>query len=220
MKEQDARLEENPKISNLLMVELICSKICHDLIGPVNGLSMGVELFRDSDADKMVQEHLNLLQSSLDKMASFLNFIRQAYGFTHGRKSLDEKAFRTLCEELLGKKNIQLILSLASESKLFLTAEHTKLFLQIVLQLSEFLPRGGMMSVEEVEGRVAVKVSGFYITVPSEIQQFVENQNIFLSPRLIQMKIIYDYLDALGMKISFINHSKGVENPCVEIVIC
>jgi histidine phosphotransferase ChpT len=64
---------------NLRVVELLCSRLCHDLISPVAALSNGLELLADDDGSG-AQEISGLLTLSAGQAAGRLMFFRTAYG--------------------------------------------------------------------------------------------------------------------------------------------
>ena len=63
----------------LRIAELMCSRLCHDLISPVAAVSNGLELLGD-EADDMGSEITSLLSFSVGQAAGLLMFFRVAYG--------------------------------------------------------------------------------------------------------------------------------------------
>lgn len=61
------------------ILELIASRICHDLVSPVGAISNGVELIEDM-GDGAEKEALNLISSSATQAAIRLKCFRLAYG--------------------------------------------------------------------------------------------------------------------------------------------
>ena len=63
----------------LMLVELLCSRLCHDVISPVGAVSNGLELVTEygdgKDSDAMA-----LVTSSAQQAVDKLNFFRVAYG--------------------------------------------------------------------------------------------------------------------------------------------
>ena len=63
----------------LRVAELICSRICHDLISPLSAINNGLELLNES-GDGLVPDLINLIGSSTSHALDRLSFYRTAYG--------------------------------------------------------------------------------------------------------------------------------------------
>lgn len=61
------------------VMELMCARLCHDLIGPVAAVNNGVELVRDF-GDEMQGEALELIGESASRASKLLQFYRVAFG--------------------------------------------------------------------------------------------------------------------------------------------
>ncbi|MSO76029.1 MAG: hypothetical protein EXQ87_03830 [Alphaproteobacteria bacterium] len=69
---------------DLKIVELLCSRLCHDLIGPIGAINNGLELLSDYDPS-MADDVLPLLTTSAKQAWDRLAFFRAALGFGGGR---------------------------------------------------------------------------------------------------------------------------------------
>jgi histidine phosphotransferase ChpT len=65
------------------LLELICARLCHDLVGPVSAISNGVELVTEFGED-MRGEALALIAQSASEAAHRLQFFRVAFGSAAG----------------------------------------------------------------------------------------------------------------------------------------
>ena len=61
------------------VLELFCSRICHDLISPVTVINNGMELLEDDPGD-MLENIRDLLMNSASEGAGKLQYFRLAYG--------------------------------------------------------------------------------------------------------------------------------------------
>ena len=61
------------------VAELLCSRLCHDLISPVAALNNGMELLSDDSAE-MIGDVAELLTFSAAQASTRLQFYRVAYG--------------------------------------------------------------------------------------------------------------------------------------------
>jgi len=64
---------------DLRVLELVCSRLCHELISPVSAVNNGMELVADGGAD-MLYEVSELLTNSAAEASGILQFYRIAYG--------------------------------------------------------------------------------------------------------------------------------------------
>ncbi len=68
---------------DLRVLHLLCSRLCHDLVGPVGAINNGVELVREFGSGND-EEAMDLVASSADQAAARLKFFRVAYGLATG----------------------------------------------------------------------------------------------------------------------------------------
>jgi histidine phosphotransferase ChpT len=65
------------------LLELICARLCHDLVGPISAIGNGVELVTEFGED-MRGEALALIAQSASEAARRLQFFRVAFGSAAG----------------------------------------------------------------------------------------------------------------------------------------
>src|ERR1700743_3868637 len=66
-------------IKELQMAELLCTRLCHDLTGPIGAIANGAEFLSDEGFDLQGQA-VELITSSATQAVSRLQFYRKAYG--------------------------------------------------------------------------------------------------------------------------------------------
>ncbi len=146
------------------VMELLCSRLCHDLISPVMAINNGMELMAE-DSGNMADDIRELLTMSAGAAASKLQFYRIAYGLggqSAAPVGLAEagRLTRGLVED--GKIDVDWPKN-GEASSVELTREATKLLLNLVLLGIEALPRGGTVKVRvQTSGapEIAVVASG------------------------------------------------------------
>lgn len=74
----------SPDEQDLNFTSLICSRLCHDLVGPVGAISNGIELMEMEDDLSEAGDALDLLRHSADNAARRLKFLRLAFGSSGG----------------------------------------------------------------------------------------------------------------------------------------
>lgn len=151
-------------MSQLDLIAHLCSRLCHDLVGPVSAVGNGVELMEEEDDADMQKQALELLAHSADLAARRLKFYRLAFGAAGGEGvPIQLTEARATCQDFVSGTRTTLIWpddSVAHGDKLPKTA--VKLLLNLVLVIFESLPRGGEIHVsvnpsgDGVDLRVAV----------------------------------------------------------------
>lgn len=69
---------------DLNFTSLICSRLCHDLVGPVGAISNGIELMEMEEDPADAVDALDLLRHSADNASRRLKFLRLAFGSSGG----------------------------------------------------------------------------------------------------------------------------------------
>jgi histidine phosphotransferase ChpT len=147
---------------DLRVVELLSSRLCHDLVGPVGAVNNGLELLEDDMGD-MGPEALKLAADSGARAARALQYFRLAYGMAGSRVGgrLDE--LRDLADGFFDSNKVAITWpaqGIPDEAPENLG----KLLLNMLLLGSEALPMGGNLAIEISVGdgglRVKVAASG------------------------------------------------------------
>ncbi|MDE0537658.1 MAG: histidine phosphotransferase family protein [Rhodospirillales bacterium] len=143
------------------VAELLCSKLCHDLISPVGAINNGLELLGEDRS--MWDEAVALIGQSGRQAAARLSFFRVAFGGAgHGETMTAEDAAGLAEDFFAGSK---ITLTWASPVPMpanVMPRYRAKLLLNLVLLAAETLPRGGEVhaSPEEAANSISVWSSG------------------------------------------------------------
>jgi len=86
---------------DIRVMELLASKLCHDLVSPVSAINNGVELIEDIGGS-VVDEAMKLIGNSAGHAARRLRLFRMAYGRAGSDESLVVKDVRQTAEQYLG----------------------------------------------------------------------------------------------------------------------
>ena len=131
---------------DLKVAQLLCSRLCHDLVGPVGAVNAGMELMGDGTGDP--EEAMALVASSGQQLNRRLIFYRLAFGLGAGARASVADA-RMLAQELLSEGSVALDWSdpSAAGPGKPICADGMKLLLNMVLLGVESLPRGGTLEV-------------------------------------------------------------------------
>ncbi|HXP32313.1 MAG TPA: histidine phosphotransferase family protein [Stellaceae bacterium] len=132
---------------DMRVLELLCARLCHELVGPVAAINNGVELLGEDDPD-FVSDAVKLLGQSARKAGQRLQFYRFAYGSaaSSGSKSaiIDPRA---LAAGLLEDGKVRC--DWPAESVEGLASEWQKLACNMLVLAADALPRGGSVLVKQ-----------------------------------------------------------------------
>jgi len=128
------------------VAELLASRLCHDLVGPIGAVGNGLELLAD-DEFGMADDAMQLTTKSAKQASGILQFFRLAYGMAGARVGADYTQIRDLSAALLSNMRTEL------DWKTVAAPEDApnglpKLVLNMVALAQEALPRGGRLTVE------------------------------------------------------------------------
>lgn len=129
------------------VAELLCARLCHDLISPIGAVSNGLELMAEFGDDG---EAMGLVRSSAEAAGKKLRFFRIAYGFAGGGAgvSLAEAAGVAGAVET---PRINVVWGKEHQPDTPAPGA-AKLLLNMVLLATECLPRGGTVRVKAEPG--------------------------------------------------------------------
>jgi histidine phosphotransferase ChpT len=130
---------------DLRVLELLASRVCHDLISPIGAVGNGLELLEDAD-DEMSADALKLSVNCVRRASALLEFFRMAYGTAGSDTGLRWEAAKLLAEGLVEGPKTTLVWG-APPAGLNVPAAAPKLALNLVLLGMEVLPRGGEITV-------------------------------------------------------------------------
>ena len=132
------------------VAELLASRLCHDLVGPIGAVGNGLELLSD-DEFGMADDAMQLTTNSARQASNILQFYRLAYGMAGARVGADYTQIRDLSAALLENSKTQLDWTAVAAPE-GAPDGIAKLVLCMIALGQEALPRGGRLSVEIASG--------------------------------------------------------------------
>jgi histidine phosphotransferase ChpT len=140
---------------DLAVLELTCSRLCHDLISPIGAVNNGLELLEDEQDPELVAEARALAARSARRASILLQAYRCALGNAGNQASFGFGEAIKLARDFLEGGRVTLS-GVPAMSPGDLPAGWSKLLLVGVILLSETLPRGGDLALSiEGEGDTA-----------------------------------------------------------------
>lgn len=146
------------------VLELLASRLCHELISPVGAINNGVELLNDGDAGFM-RDATALIGQSARRAAMRLQFYRFAYGAGGaGGGAPDAKA---LVAGLLEGGKVRCDWPGEFDA---LPPPWQKLACNLTLLTAEILPRGGTVTLARAGNGVSATAAGEAVNLTSELK--------------------------------------------------
>lgn len=162
-----------------LLASLMCSRLCHDLLSPVGGMTNGVELLVDETDPAMREQVVELLAQGARRTAAKLRFFRLAFGSAGGFDAeLPAEELRGLLAALAAEaRDVTLDWSVGVAT---LPKSATKVLLNLGLLGIEALPRGGTVAIAAEDTgsahEIAIRSEGMRIAFDPEVGRALDGE--------------------------------------------
>jgi len=147
----------------LRLAELLSTRLCHDLTGPIGAVNNGAE-FLGEDGFSMQEQALELIIGSARQAVVRLQFYRQAYGRVNNQGEACLGETRELAGQFFADSRFELAWPqhYADAAGVSVSRKMAKLALNILIFVSSAMPRGGRLDVTIVqrEGHTEICVHG------------------------------------------------------------
>ena len=135
------------KKNKIEFIETLCSKLCHDLIGPIGAINNGLEFLEQGD-DDLNEEAMKLVKKSSRQAAKKLAYYRIALGTAGSGDSIQCNTIVDLIEKFAIEKNLVINwFGMEDHAQSKFGKSSGKLLLNLVLILFDSLPRGGRVEI-------------------------------------------------------------------------
>jgi histidine phosphotransferase ChpT len=130
---------------DLPILELVCSRLCHDLISPVGAVSNGLELMAEEGDTELLADAKRLVEASTLRASTLLQMYRSAYGNAGNQASFGAGEAVKLARAALDGDRVALKVEMPAVASW--PGGFGKLLLNAILTTVEWLPRGGTLSL-------------------------------------------------------------------------
>lgn len=198
---------------NLQMAELLCTRLCHDLSGPIGAVNNGAE-FISEEGFTMQKEAVDLIVSSAFSAVSRLQFYRIAYGSvkTNGEANLADRQ-RIASDFFIGSKiTLDWPEAHTDSSGVSISLRMARLLYNMLIITSNALIRGGNISVRlasesETRKTITVCAKGIGIKWTDDVEKILtgEINSAEMNSKNVQLYLTRYYTNDLNAKfeISF-----------------
>ncbi|ALE03557.1 histidine phosphotransferase ChpT [Bartonella ancashensis] len=145
---------------------LLCSRICHDLVSPISAIQNAMELYDEGGVN---DDALELIRFSVAKASAHLQFARLAFGAAGSVDcQIDTNSVRHVVEQYMAEEKAVLRWQVPS---LLLPKDEVKLLLNLLLVANMVIPRAGEIIVTVIQDAAIrslfFEIHGKILRVPS-----------------------------------------------------
>jgi histidine phosphotransferase ChpT len=137
------------------IAELVATRICHDLAGPIGAINNGLDMLGDKTlSHDFIEQARSMLMDSSNEMLSRLTFFRLAFGRINENHAMEWSEFEKTLNDYLGKKYSLKIVRTSTSKNIPNLQKHIALGVMCILME---LIWGGEIEIEIAE---QTKISG------------------------------------------------------------
>jgi histidine phosphotransferase ChpT len=148
-------------LNDLEVSELLCTKFCHDLAGPIGAINNGIDFF-ESDNQQMKEKAYELVKLSSKQAVNRLTFFRQAYGTTTHGSEVHLSELKSLILKLMEDTKLQLSFEdITIDDTDIISSKLGKLLLNIVIIAAHVIMSNGLITIKmhSMNNQLKIKVS-------------------------------------------------------------
>ena len=143
---------------------LLCSRLCHELVGPIGAINNGLEVLAEEDDAEMRDSAVELMTMSAGETIRRISYYRLAYGTSGGTGApLALREARRAAQDYFSQGKISLDWPDRPGEAADPPKSVTKLLLNLLIVAAQALPRGG-----RIAANLANVGAGFELTVRAE----------------------------------------------------
>tara|TARA_B100001179_G_scaffold229222_1_gene214573 strand:+ start:922 stop:1554 length:633 start_codon:yes stop_codon:yes gene_type:complete len=142
------------------LAEMLCTRLCHDLTGPIGAVNNGVEFLQEEE-DSEENEAISLIVSSAREAVHRLQFYRQAYGRINDEGTMSLDTYHTLVTDFFSGSKIKCQWPKAEEEngRLSVSQATGRLLLNLLIVAMGGMLKGGTITLnieKKAEGRLII----------------------------------------------------------------
>lgn len=199
--------------TDLRTLQMLCSRICHDLIGPIGAVNTAIELMTDED-DVLDAEALAMLARSAQEANRKLMFFRAVFGLSGGQETtIQADQLKELTDGILASGKVKAKWDAGFPATL--PGGAGKMLMLLMFLAAEALPRGGEIAVRAQtfsDGLgIACVAEGTGVSLKSEITSILDGTSTIdqLSARGIPARILTILAREYDARIEYTSAENG-----------
>jgi len=205
-------------IPELKLAELLCTRLCHDLTGPIGAIANGAEFLNDEGFDLQGQA-VELINSSAAQAVSRLQFYRKAYGRINEDGEADLSELKKTAEDFFagGKVTLDWPETHTIASGVSVSCKMGRLLFNMIIIAAGTLLRGGVVAVrvtaEDNAKLIQVSGNGAVIKWKKEIEDTLAGKTDLsaLAPKTVQAELTRRLGGEIGAELSWTANGSTAE---------
>ncbi len=154
---------------------LLCSRVCHDVIGPVGAIYNGLEVLDQDDDPAMKEFALDLIRKSVLNASARLQFARIAFGAAGSAgASIDLGDAGSVAAKFLNDEKLTLHWN---APRALLPKNQVKLVLNLLVLAVSAIPRGGVLTCDVTiageQGDFIITAKGTNARIPPHVEDLI-----------------------------------------------
>lgn len=190
-------------MDDIKLSQLVCSRLCHDLITPIGAINSGLELLPEVE-DK--NEVMDLISQSAKSLAKRLNYFRTSFGYSAANNFNTFEDIQSFISTFISSNNIKLVW--IDDYIVKNISGWGRLLSNAVLSLIEIAPYGGTLTIQfnsphSSAPQACFTMSGDVLNLREELIETLEGKNKLdkISPKTIQAYLTYRLADTLNLNL-------------------
>lgn len=200
------------KLSDLELSALLCSKLCHDAIGPVAAVVNGLEMLEVETDEGMRNETLSMMAKSARKASAQIQFARIAFGAAGSAGTeLDLGDVERLIHLTAESERAGVEWEAPAESR---PKDEVKLLLNLVYIGFAAIPLGGTLAVKVSGHNLSIQCTGDRARVPEGVAGLIAGE---VAPGEIDARSVQAYYAGRVAKEAGLDVQFAIDGECVSI---
>lgn len=196
-------MTDRPRLSDLDLGALLCSRVCHDIISPAGAIANALELYDDPDMDAETRATaLDMVRNSARTATARLKFCRIAFGAAGSAGAhIDLSEAGETAKAFMGDEKAKLDWQAPRENR---PKQQVKLLLNMLLMAMAGVPRGGVVTVTVTGDTLTVRAKGDRARVPEPMAEVLAGKTALetLDARLVQPYYAQLLAEAAGLDLA------------------
>lgn len=211
--------------AHLRLAEQLCTRLCHDLTGPIGAVSNGAEFLAEEGFSNLQSQALELINSSAFSAVARLQFYRVAYGRVKESGEASVADHQKLAKDYFEGSKIVLEWPDAhgEAAGVSLSTRMMRLLFNLLVIASASLLKGGALKVEIVRspgGEVCLRLtaSGEAVKWDKDVEQVLMQgvDTAQVSPKNVQQQLTHELAGELGAVLSFAADAQNLSITAVK----
>jgi histidine phosphotransferase ChpT len=184
-------------------VELLASRICHDLVSPVGAVNNGVEFVRDM-GDDAIADSMQLIEHSARQASVRLQLFRLCYGAGGSEKLVTGKMIYESFDNFIDKSKYSFSWDLLNHVPDDMPMGAFKMISNALVFVHDALPKGGTIEVVMDDDKMVMRGKGDMVRLRSESEDALSG-NIKvdqLDPKNIHAFVTYHFGHFFGLPLT------------------